>query len=112
MCDGRCSIVRGELRVTVSTVTVTRTQALKVVTRTRTITRTGASAGALKCAEEEAATIAAMQQFMLSNTITIGDGSQNYAKVPDNADGFSQPYQGDCTAYDAQLSQAEAPYSG
>ncbi len=92
--------------------TVTRTE---VVYRTRTITRwkvrtvtdtktvTVTDPGALQCAEEEAATITAMQDFMLANAITGPDPTQNYAKVPDNADGFTVPSQAACVPYENQL---------
>ncbi len=90
--------------------TITRTE---VVYRTRTVTRwktrtvtdtvTVTDPGALQCAEEEAATITAMQNFMLANAVTGPDPTQNYAKVPDNADGFTTPSEAACAPYEDQL---------
>ncbi len=74
-------------------------------TRTNTVTNTVTvtDPGALQCAEEEAAAITAMQDFMLANAITGPDPTQNYAKVPDNADGFTTPSEAACAPYEDQL---------
>jgi hypothetical protein len=98
-------------RTVIHTVTVTKTAPPKIVTKwktnTKTVTVTQADAGALHCAEEEAALLMAEGQFMVNH-----EDQSGMTLYPANANGFTAPYQGDCNAYASQLAQAESPYSG